>query len=402
MELGEGIKLNIKISKSDFSMKILFFNYEYPPLGGGAANATEYILKEFSRIPDLEVDLVTASVDHEYHLEKIGESIYVHRLPIGKNGKNLHFQSQKDLIVYAWKAYWFSRKLLKDKKFDLTHSFFTVPCGAVSWLLWLTKKIPYVVSLRGSDVPGYSDRFGFVYKSISFLFKEIWKKASAVVSNSKGLRELALKTNPHQEISIIYNGVDVEKFKPDERSTEHGKIYLTLGASRITTRKGIVYLVDAVKILSQKYPNIFMDVMGEGDARDGLEKYVKEAGLSEKIKFIGRIPKDETFSHYQKADIFVLPSMNEGMSNAMLEALATGLPIISTNTGGAEELVKDGINGLIVEKKNSHDLAEKIEKIISDENLRKRMGEESRKLAEKMSWENVAKDYFDLYEKTKR
>jgi hypothetical protein len=78
-------------------MKVLFFNYEYPPLGGGAANATANILREFSKISGLEVDLITSSVDDGYHLEKIGDNIRLHKIPIGKNEKNLHFQSQKDL-----------------------------------------------------------------------------------------------------------------------------------------------------------------------------------------------------------------------------------------------------------------------------------------------------------------
>ena len=66
-------------------MRILFFNYEYPPLGGGAANATAYILKEYSKIPDLSIDLITSSIDSEYHLEKIDNNIFIHKLPVGKN-----------------------------------------------------------------------------------------------------------------------------------------------------------------------------------------------------------------------------------------------------------------------------------------------------------------------------
>jgi uncharacterized YceG family protein len=102
---------------SDFKlfMRILFLNYEYPPLGGGAANATDYILEEYSKIPDLTVDLVTSSIDGEYHLEKSGENIFIHRLPIGKNKNNLHYQSQKELLAYAWKAYFFSKKLTSEE-----------------------------------------------------------------------------------------------------------------------------------------------------------------------------------------------------------------------------------------------------------------------------------------------
>ncbi|KKP69849.1 MAG: Glycosyltransferase, partial [Candidatus Moranbacteria bacterium GW2011_GWE2_35_164] len=110
----------------------LFFNYEYPPLGGGAANATFCILREFSKITDLEVDLITSSINEKYSVEKIGGNITIYKVPIGKNSNNLHFQSQKDLIVYAWRALILANKLIKKNKYDLTHSFFTVPCGAIS------------------------------------------------------------------------------------------------------------------------------------------------------------------------------------------------------------------------------------------------------------------------------
>jgi glycosyltransferase involved in cell wall biosynthesis len=380
-------------------MKILFFNYEYPPLGGGAANATAYILAEYAKISELSVDLITSSIDGAYHLEKIGENVRIHRLSIGKNSKNLHFQSQKDIILYTIKAYWFARKLCKENNFNLSHSFFTVPCGFVSLVLKKQFKLPFIISLRGSDVPGYSDRFPLIYAFLKPIFRLIWREAGAVISNSKGLKELALKTNPKQKIDVIYNGIDIEKFKPDENLKNKEKFIITPGASRITDRKGLNYLIEAVSGLSEKYPQIYLKIMGEGNALSKLEELVASLGVKNRVEFLGRIPREKTSSYYQEASLFVLPSLNEGMSNAMLEALASGLPLVSTNTGGASELVADGKNGFIVKFKDSKNIAEKIEKLINDPELAKNMGNESRKIAEKMSWEGVAQKYFELYKK---
>ena len=378
-------------------MKILFLNYEYPPLGGGAANATANILREYSHLFDLEVDLVTASIDNEYHLEKIGENVRVHRLAIGKNANNLHFQSQKDLLLYSWRAYWFSRKLCQKNAFDATHAFFTVPCGFIAMLLKWELGLPYVVSLRGSDVPGYSDRFTFIYTFLKPLFAFIWKSATAVVSNSEGLKQLALQTNPQQKIGVIYNGIDTEYFCPDENVKNSEKFIITPGASRITDRKGLNYLIDAVAILAKKYPQVELQIMGEGNARARLEKQVRELGLDDRVKFLGRIPREETAPRYQEASVFVLPSLNEGMSNAMLEALATGLPIITTNTGGAEELVGDGKNGFIIKLKDAVHIAEKIEYLIENPNECLALGKNSRARAEELSWKKVANEYYNLY-----
>ena len=381
------------------NMRILFFNYEFPPLGGGAANANKYILQEYSRIADLDVDLITSSIDKEYHLEKIGNNINIHRIPIGKNENNLHYQSAKEILMYLWGAYWFSRKLAKKNKYALSHSFFTVPCGFISLLIKWNYKIPYIVSLRGSDVPGYSNRFTFLDKFIKPITRLIWKNSSAVIANSQGLRELALKTNSKQEIGVIYNGIDIADFAPDYGKRPTDKLIVTLGASRITTRKGIEYLIKAFKKLVPKYPSIYLKAMGDGDEKNNLENLTKEFGLAENIEFIGRIPREKTTPFYQEASIFVLPSLNEGMSNAMLEALSAGLPLLATDTGGTKEIVEDGKNGFIIKMKDSDDIADKIEILIKNAELRMKMGNESRKKAEKMSWENVAKDYFDLYGK---
>lgn len=395
------------------SMKILFLNYEYPPLGGGAANATKCILQEFAKISDLELDLITSSVDEEYHLEKKGEKIRIHKLPIGKNTENLHFQSQKDLLVYSWRAYNFSRKLIKVAKksktpYDLTHSFFTVPCGFLSLLFKLQFKLPYIISLRGSDVPYYSDRFTFLYKLITPVIKLIWHNANQVISNSEGLRELALKSSSKQKIEIIYNGIDIDYFKPEMKSAEQKqekeqeKFIITPGASRITDRKGLNYLIEAVAKLVPKYPQIYLKIMGDGNAREKLEQLAKNLKLENHSEFVGIIPHEKVLAYYQEANLFVLPSLNEGMSNAMLEALAVGLPLIATNTGGASELVADGKNGFIIKFKDSQDIADKIEKLILDATLRKKMVLASREISEKMSWENIAKKYREAYKKTKK
>lgn len=381
-------------------MKVLFFNYEYPPLGGGAANATAYILKEYSKIPDLYVDLVTSSIDSEYHLERIGENIFVHRIPIGKKGENLHYQSQRELLVYLWRAYFFSRKLLGKNKYGLSHSFFTVPCGLISLILRWQYKMPYIISLRGSDVPGYSDRFSLLYKFITPLVRIIWNKSSAVIANSRGLKELALKTDPGKKIGIIYNGIDINQFiksKVHKVENSNDKKFKILCVTRITPRKGVRYLIEAFKKLSEKHENISLEIIGEGDDKNNLENLAKDFGIGSKVFFTGLVPHDELPPYFEKADVFVLPSLNEGMSNSMLEALASGLPLVATDTGGTRELVKEEKNGFIIKMKDSSDLAEKIEKLIGNNDLRKKMGEESRKKAENMNWEKVAKDYFELY-----
>lgn len=390
-------------------MKILFFNYEYPPLGGGAGNATYYILREFSKIPDFEVDLITSSIDSDFHAEKIGNNVKIYRLPIGKNKQNLHFQSKKDILIYTWKSYFFAKKLIAKNKYDLSHSFFSVPCGYISYKLKKRFKMPYIVSLRGADVPGYSERFTTLYAILKPLIREIWSEANYVIYNSQGLKDLATKTNGRQEINVIPNGINTDEFKPDLKKYDDLETRLSnrlssqnfkiLCVSRLTPRKGIKYLIEAFKNLSKKYKNLELIIVGEGDDKNNLINLSGEEIKNEKIKFTGLVPHNKLPEIYQTADVFVLPSLNEGMSNTMLEALACGLPLIATDTGGTQELIQNGKNGFIVKMKNPDDLAKKIQQLIKNPELRNKMGFESRKLAENFSWQKVAEKYFELYKK---
>ncbi|HPN54441.1 MAG TPA: glycosyltransferase family 4 protein [Candidatus Moranbacteria bacterium] len=380
-------------------MKIIFFNYEFPPLGGGAGNASFYMLREYTKNPDIQVDFVTSSIDEKQHLEKMGSNIAIHRLPIGKNPDNIHYQSQKELLKYTWEAYKFSKKLAKENKYDLTHSFFSVPCGVISLLLKRKFGIPYIISLRGSDVPGYSERFTALYKVITPIIKKIWKEAYFVIANSQGLAELALKSKPEKEIGIIPNGIDTKEFFPAPEKNEADK-FTIICVSRVTPRKGIRFLIQAFNILSKRYDYLRLIIVGDGNERASLEDLVQTLGLKEKVLFTGPVLHEKVLEYYQKANIFALPSMNEGMSNTMLEALACGLPLIATNTGGTKELIEEGQNGFIVKMKEANDLAEKIEKFLLDKNLEARMGQASRELAEKLDWSVVANEYFALYQKT--
>lgn len=360
-------------------------NYEFPPLGGGAANATYHLLKEFSKTKEIEIDLVTSSTN-EFKIEQFSTNIKIHYLDIGKKD-NLHYQSNKDLLKYSYESYKYSKKLLKKKPFDLCHAFFGIPCGYIAMKL----KIPYIVSLRGSDVPFYNKRFEkldkLVFKKLS---KKIWKNSVATVTNSSGLEELALESSPKQKIEIIYNGVNTEKFKPLKKEKTNKKTVL-ISTGRLIERKGYQYLIPALKGLN----DFELQLIGDGNLTNELKKMAKKNKVN--VEFLGKKEHKDVINYLQKADIFILPSKNEGMSNSTLEAMACGLPIITTDTGGSKELIKN--NGFIIEKESAESIKQTLKKYEQNKTLIKKHGKNSREIAQKMSWENMAKKYLELYKK---
>jgi glycosyltransferase involved in cell wall biosynthesis len=368
-------------------MRILMLNYEFPPLGGGGSNACYYLLKEFSKM-DINVDLITSSANGISEIEKMDESVTIYKVPIHK--KDIHYWTQKEILSYSWKANNKVKELMEMHHYDVIHAFFTIPCGALAYLY--KKKVPFVVSLRGSDVPGFNERFGVQYVFLKPMIKEIWKKADAVVANSEGLKELALETNPQQAISVIHNGIDISEFTPNDRKKTDGYLQL-ICVSRLIERKGIRYLLQAIGEL--KHEKIRLTIVGEGNQLLELKNLTSKLNIEDKVVFKGYLDHSKLAEAYQQSDIFVLPSLNEGMSNAVLEAMASGLPIITTDTGGTVELLDD--NGLIVGMQDSESIANAIMQLIKDPAKISEMGEKSRTMAETLSWRHVAQKYLNVY-----
>lgn len=365
-------------------------NYEFPPLGGGAANATFYLLKEFAENNDIEIDMITSSGD-EYKEEQFASNIRIYYLDIGKS-ENIHYQSNRDLLTYARKAHKKARELKGQKNYDLIHAFFGIPCGYIAMKLGL----PYIVSLRGSDVPFYSKRFYWLDKFLfKHLSKKIWKKAKAVIANSEGLKNLALKSVPDQKIDVIHNGVDVKNFqKINENLKLKNEKFTVLFVGRLIERKGVKYLIDAFAKLNA-LKDCQLLIAGGGDQEKELKDQVERTSQTDSVHFLGALPHSDLPKIYRQGDVYVLPSFNEGMSNTLLEAMASGLPIVVTDTGGTRELVKG--NGIIIEKGNADSIFDALFELKLDPEKRHKFGETSLKLAKEMSWAKAADKYMCYY-----
>ena len=370
-------------------LRILMLNYEFPPLGGGAGNANYYLLKEFAKKKNVHIDLVTSSANNKFETEHFSSNIKIFKLNVNK--KDIHYWKMNEIIRWTKKAYKFSKELINKNEYDLCHCWTGWPAGIIGYKL--RKQVPYIIALRGSDVPGYSSRLKILDKIVfSSLSKLVWKNAKFVITNSEGLKKLALKTF-NTKIDVIYNGVDVDEFKP-LKNKKIGKKIKLISTGRLIERKGYNYLIEALKVNN----NIELTLIGEGNLKKELEDLAKKNKVN--VKFLGRVNHKLISNYLRNADIFILPSLNEGMSNSILEAMACGLPIITTDVGGSKELIKD--NGFIVKKADSETLKYSIEKFLNNPKLIKQMGNTSKKIAKKMNWNNITKKYLEIYnEKTK-
>ena len=376
-------------------MKILMLNYEFPPIGGGAANAHLSLLRQYADNSDLQVHVLTSAPKPGAVIEKLSENITIYKVGIHK--KELHFWRKVEVIEWLTKAGFHYRRLLGENDYDLAHAFFGFPTG---WLCYRSaKKLPYIISLRGSDVPGQHARFKLDYKILGPVFRVIWKKAAALVACSEGLKGRALRFLPSISIDVIPNGVELDRFYPAETGKRPDMLRL-LTVGRLSVTKRVEMLIDAVEMLHKDGYKVRFTIVGGGQMEQQLKETVLERDLSNIIEITGRIDMENMPQLYRQHDIFISASMQEGMSNAMLEAMASALPIITTGCEGVEELIAD--NGIVAGQANAESIADAVKTVADNKKLYNAMSKAARKQAEKFTWNNSAKQYIEIYKKIKK
>jgi glycosyltransferase involved in cell wall biosynthesis len=371
-------------------MRILMANYEFPPIGGGAGKANLCLLKQYAGRDDLVIDVLTSAPKSGFTTEKFADNITIYK--VGVHKKNLHFWRKTEVAEWLFKAGFRYHALLRKNSYDLAHAFFAFPTAYLC--LRSAAKLPYIISLRGSDVPGYNVRLRIDYKLLSPLFRRIWKSASVLVANSQGLAKLAKKFTPDLDIGVINNGVYTDTFYPAPAKGPAQPVKV-LTVCRLISRKRIDLLIETVARAKELGVDIQLDIAGEGNLMAELRRLPEKVGVEGRVNFMGRVPAEQMPQLYRDNDIFVMSSAHEGMSNAMLEAMACGLPIVTTRCEGVEELIAD--NGIVVDRPNAGLIARAIKALIDDPARYEQMSAAAVKQAQQFSWSSVAGQYLDCY-----
>ena len=375
-------------------MRILILNSEYPPVGGGAGNASANLARCLVDMGH-EVTVVTSQFDALPQREQEG-NLTVIRIPAFRRKQDRSGAPEQAAFIFSasvWTLRW-----IRQLNLDATLAFFGVPSGAVAYFIKLIFKTPYIVSLRGGDVPGFRPYdFGAYHKLIGPLLRIIWKNASAIVANSNGLRDLALKFDSRFEIPVIPNGVDLDLYQASQHERVTPRLF---SAGRIVHQKGLDLALRALAGL--KDLDWEWRIAGDGPQLDFLKLLAQEMGIAERVTFLGWQSRDQLIEQYRWSNLFLFPSRHEGMPNAVLEAMASGLPIIASRIAGSEELVLNGETGLLFPSEDVNALRAALIRMLTNPTLRQSMGAASRRRVEAhYSWESAAKQYALLLERIK-
>ncbi|MCX6718063.1 MAG: glycosyltransferase family 4 protein [Candidatus Staskawiczbacteria bacterium] len=340
-------------------------------------NTAKYLAKKGHEVH------VIASGRKELFKETVEANFYVRRISYPKI-PSLGF-------VYFWLKIPF---YIKNINPDIVHCQNT-QMGIPALLYKKFFKTPYVVLGHGSDI--YLD-----WKLKKIINKLVFGNADKIIALTEDMKKNIQKTCK-KEVVVIPNGISLENF--EGLSKEESRRKLEIGpdekivffAGGLHAVKGLEYLITAFKIIKEKMPEARLILAGEGTERRKLERLARRNDLKEQVSFIGNVPNNKIPGYMISSDIFALPSLSEGLPIVILEAMASGLPIVASRVRGIPEILKDKENGFLVEPKNPVKLAEKILCLLSDSELRKQISLKNKEAVKKYSLDSITEELLKIY-----
>ncbi len=381
-------------------MNILVVNYEYPPIGGGAAYASRHLAEEMARAGHTVVALTSAFGNLRGAAMEHG--VEVVRRPVGR--ARVDRSNMREMATYMASASWGLGGLLKSRAIDVALVFFSIPCGPLGLLGRLGWGVPYVVSLRGSDVPGCDPQLARFHTLLTPLRRCVLRNAAAVTAPSLGLQKKSEAADP-VPVEVIVNAVDSLYFQPPDEATrsaagEGGPLRI-LYVGRFRSEKNPGLLLEAASRFAADGARRFeLHMVGDGPMGPALRAQAQALGLAERVIWWGWMEKHALRDLYLRMDCLVNPSLFEGMPNAVLEAMACALPVAASRVSGNEDVVQHGETGLLFESGDSAGLADALAQLDADRPAARRMGDAGRRwVEERYSWPAMAGKYLALLER---
>lgn len=377
-------------------MRLLILNYEFPPLGGGAGRGSYNIAKQLAA-KGHDVDVITSRAKGQSAKEEVdGFTIY----RVFSLRKGVHDCGFRGAATYLLSAISVFRRLVRENDYSVLHYFFSLPTGLLHCLPGAHRNIPYIVSLRGSDVPEY-DTFNkplmLAHNLVKPVTRYIWDTAYRVVALSSDLKNTAHRTSSETNISVIPNGIESELFLPPEEGSDNrdaSSPVQMICVSRLIERKGIQHVLEA---LTKVTVAVHLTIVGEGNYTEELRAQSHKLGVNDKVTFYGYCAREELVELYGKSDFFILPSMAESFGMVFVEAMSCELPVIGARVGGVPDIVSEE-NGILVEAANVEHIQTAIETLANDPKLRQRMALANRqKVIDHYTWQSVADQYEATY-----
>ena len=293
------------------------------------------------------------------------------------------------------------RSLLRREQFDVLHLHEPLASALPLTMLHLSGVSPntlYVGTFHAWARRSLTSTSDWAYYSARPLLGRYFRRLHGRIAVSPAAVEFVSRFFPG-EYRIIPNGVDLARFSdgiPPLAQYNDGRFNIVF-LGRLEQRKGLKYLLRAIPIIRQHYPNTRFLIGGDGPQRVGFQTYVAQAGWRD-VVFLGRVPAEDLPALYATADVFCAPNTGgESQGIVLLEAMASGRAVVASDIPGFRSVIRNHRDGLLVAAKNHEQLAWAVCHLLEDEDERRRLAQAARERANEFGWEHVAEQVLDYY-----
>lgn len=383
--------------------KVLIFSLSYyPHLIGGAEVAVKEITDRISPY-DIEFDMVTLYAGKS-RFEKIGNvNVYRVGVKIPVIGATMPRISFIKKAVYIFAAFGKALLLYRKRKYDFIWSIMA-SFNAFSALFFkmIHKKVPFLLTLQEGDT------FDHIKKALGpmyWLYLKIFERVDHIQAISSFLGEFGKKMGAKCPIDVVPNGVDFIHFSQKSTSGQlkalahelaidpFDTVLITTG--RLVPKNATGDVIDALSLLPQEVKFI---ILGTGAQEELLKQKTVLQKLENRVKFVGFVPHKEIPMYLQLSHIFIRPSLSEGFGNSFVEAMAAHLPVIATPVGGITDFLKDKETGLFCEVNNPQSIAEKVDILMKDRELRDRIVKNAHEMVkQKYDWNIITRQMVEVF-----
>lgn len=403
-------------------LRLAFLAPEFMPALGGVGTYSVELVKNLSKNKDIEVHVITPTRGRNYNkqevMEYFGNRVKIHTISKANDSFFYNFGFQLAVLRNF-------KKLHKEHKFDLVHSanlvhmpdiflkFGNIGIPSITTVHTTLKSQSYAngsIKLEGAGKKSMVERMTYLtYPYISMMERKYLKETKNLIAVSNWVKGFVMERSNPKNLTVIPNGVDIERFFPKkglgkEEKGDFGELEdlgrpIVLYCGRLMALKGLKTLIASMEgVLKEK--DAYFVFAGPGE-REPWEKMIESVGISKNsYTFLGQVNHEKIPSLYRKADIFVLPSFTESCPLTVLEAMASGLPVIASEVGGISEIIENRKDGLLVKPGDTAELTKSIITLLSENELRKNFARSARaKAVEKFSSEKMAEQTLGYYRK---
>ncbi len=386
--------------------RVLIFSFAYyPRFVGGAEVAIKEITDRVSP-SDIEFDLISLRLDSRLPaFERIG-NVNIYRVGYSVSREfstdSLPWYLHINKYLYLFTGVKKALSLNRQKKYDAIWSLMATYSSFAAVIFKLLKpKVPFIFTLQDGDPIPYLKRRAL---PLYPLFKMMFTRADSIQTISNYLADWAKDMGATCPIKVVPNAVDFDLFaKPlapadaealkKKVGKREGDIFLVT-TSRLVVKNAIGDVIDALQYLPA---NVKFLILGQGYQEHDLRKKTAELKLDGRVFFLGYIAHKDMPQYLHISDIFIRPSLSEGLGNSFLEAMAADIPVIGTPVGGIPDFLTDGETGLFCEVSNPKSIAQKVEKLIKDKESRDYIvGRAKEMVREKYQWSKIADEMRDI------